>query len=115
MSQQILSDYEKRSEHFARCEAIIMQAVNDIYEHRLDGKLNYFAMDRDNTFLGPTYIEIRNWIEVHKRFIMENVGGRCRSLARDKRPPWLEIEYDSNRRVHVYPKQEEWKGRTKQQ
>jgi len=84
MSQQQLSDFEKRIGQFARCRAYILQAVN--------------------ANPGMTYIEIREWIKAHKRFIMENVDARVRELAREMKPPYVTIEYDASGRVHVYPK-----------
>jgi hypothetical protein len=66
----------------ARCRAYVLQAVN--------------AQE------GMTYVEIREWIRMHKRFIMENVGARVRELARELKPPLVRIEYDGKGQVHVF-------------
>lgn len=83
MTEQIsLSTWEKRVEHFARCRAYVLQAVN--------------------AEPGMTYIEIRKWIEEHKRFVMENVGARVRELAREIKPAMVKIVYDEHGKAHVY-------------
>lgn len=70
----------------ARCRAYVLQAVN--------------------TKPGMTYIEIRQWIQRHKQFIMENVGARVRELARELSVPYVRIEYDEGHHAHVYPVKE---------
>ena len=86
MNQQIeLGDFDRRAEHFARCRAYVLQAVT--------------------ANPGMTYIEIRIWIEEHRRFIMEDVGRRVRELARDLKPAFVMICYDGGGHAHVYPKE----------
>ena len=80
-----LSVFDKRVEHFARCRAYVLQAVT--------------------ANPGMTYIEIREWIREHKRFIMEDIGRRVRELARDLNPAFVEIRYDGGGHAHVYPKE----------
>jgi hypothetical protein len=75
--------FEKRAEMFPRCRAYVLQAVNA------------------NPGMG--YIEIRQWIQEHLRFTMENVGARVRELAREIQPSMVTIEYDRNGNAHVYP------------
>ena len=91
--------WEKRVEHFARCRAHCRQAVNDIYNKRSNGDLQYFASDENNKWLGPTYMEIRFWIQERFRYWQENVQGRCKEDY-DK---YLRKETDDNGRVHVFP------------
>ena len=40
-------------------------------------------------------MEIRSWIKINYGYEMENVGARCRELARDLNPAKIVIEYDS--------------------
>ena len=40
-------------------------------------------------------MEIRCWIKINLGYEMENVGARCRELARDLNPSKIVIEYDS--------------------
>ena len=58
------------------------------------------------THPGISYAGIRHWIKEHKRFTLENVGGRCRELAREENPPRARIEYDKKGHAHVYPVKE---------
>jgi len=67
------------------------------------GNLQYYARpDRKtrNTHVGPTYVEIRLWIEEEKGFIVENVGARCREMFDSGE---MRREEDVKGRVHVYP------------
>ena len=38
------------------------------------------------------YMEIRSWIKINLGYEMENVGARCRELARDLNPAQIVIE-----------------------
>lgn len=80
--QQSLADFERRAEHFSRCRAYVLQAVN--------------------AKPGIGYKEIREWIQEHKRFTMENVGARVRELAREVKPAMVKIQYDEHGNARVY-------------
>jgi len=62
---------------------------------------------------GIGYSAIRYWIKEHKRFTLENVGGRCRELAREEKPARARIEYDGKGHVHVYLVEESQRWRRK--
>ena len=81
MTQQQISSFNP--EVNARCRALVLQAVN--------------------AKPGMTYVEIREWIMMNKRFHMENVGARVRELARELKIPYVAIKYDGKHRAHVYP------------
>lgn len=82
--------YEEHSVNFARCRALVLQAVNKK--------------------AGMTYPEIRSWILKNKHFEMEDVGRRVRELARETVPPLVRIAYDHRGRAIVYPAKEEDDG-----
>ena len=72
--------YENRKESFARCRALVLQAIH--------------------AKPGMTYMEIRVWIKKHKDFWMEGADARCRELyvlGHARR------EADEKGTIHVYP------------
>ena len=95
-----LTTWEKKVEHFSRCRAHVYQAVKDIHGKRSNGDLKFFAEDENNTWLGPTYVEIRLWIHEHYRYWLENVGARCRE---GYNLDHIRKESEENGRVHVFP------------
>ena len=56
-------------------------------------------------------MEIRSWIKINYGYEMENVGARCRELARDLNPAKIVIEYDSYGWAWVSPKIEGMEGK----
>lgn len=96
------SQVEQSVDRFAHSRACVRQAVYDITTQRRLGNSQYFADPTKprTVHVGPTYVEIRIWIEKNKDFIMENVGARCRQLFEFGE---LRKEEGSDRRVHVYP------------
>jgi len=100
MTQSTLN-WEKRVAHFAESRAHVCQAVSDIVKKR-KSDADYYRVKRNgaDSFLGPTYVEIRLWIREHKRYEMENVGARCRELYS---LGWMRKETEDSGRVHVFP------------
>jgi len=49
-------------------------------------------------------MEIRCWIKINLGYEMENVGVRCRELARATMKPQITIEYDSYGWAWVSPR-----------
>ena len=56
-------------------------------------------------------MEIRAWIKLNLSYEMENVGARCRELARATMKPQITIEYDSYGWAWVTPKIEGMEGK----
>lgn len=77
------SRFERQQGEWSYCRALILQAVNKQP--------------------GMMYKEIRKWIENEKDVLIENVGARCRELARELNPPLATITYDERGNAHVYP------------
>ena len=99
------SQVQEAIDRFAHSRACVRQAVFDITTQRKLGNSQYYADPTQprTEHVGPTYVEIRIWIEKNKEFIMENVGARCRYLFDCGE---MRKEVDATGRVHVYPQKQ---------
>jgi len=82
-------------DRYNRAREDVLEAIRTIYRAKL---MNPHVREK-----GVTYLEIRNWIKIHKRYDMENVGARCRELARDFNPPLILIQYNDREHALVTP------------
>ena len=73
-------NFDDSIEDLARRRALVLLAVTDIVQQRDLGNLKYFASDPENQIIGPTCLEIRNWIHKRKDILLENVPNRCGEL-----------------------------------
>ena len=80
MENQVLDKYAKARDD-------VLRAVREIRRNKLS---NPHIMEKR-----VCYMEIRCWIKINLGYEMENVGARCRELARDLNPAKIVIEYDS--------------------
>jgi len=90
---------------------MIQEQVLDKYAKARDNVLTAIREIRRNKLSNPNitekrvcYMEIRSWIKINLGYEMENVGARCRELARDMNPAKIVIEYDSYGWAWVSPK-----------
>ena len=79
MTMQVLDKY-------CRARQDVLTAVREIRRNKLS---NPHIMEKR-----VCYMEIRSWIKINLGYEMENVGARCRELAREISPPQIVIEYD---------------------
>ena len=89
MTVQVLDKYAKARED-------VLMAVREIRRNKLSNP--HITEKR------VCYMEIRSWIKINLGYEMENVGARCRELARDLNPAKIVIEYDSYGWAWVTPK-----------
>ena len=89
MGQQVVDKYAKARQD-------VLRAVREIRRNKLSNP--------NITEKRVCYMEIRNWIKLNLGYEMENVGARCRELARDLNPAQIVIEYDGYGWAWVSPK-----------
>jgi len=80
MTTQVLEKYDKARQD-------VLTAIREIRRNKLS---NPYIVEKR-----VCYMEIRSWIKINLGYEMENVGARCRELARDMNPAQITIEYDS--------------------
>jgi hypothetical protein len=83
-------------EKYAHARNDVLEAIRTIRRNKLQNP--HIAEKR------VCYMEIRCWIKIHKGYEMENVGARCRELARDSNPSAITIEYDESGWAWVTPR-----------
>lgn len=94
---------EKAIERFSHARACIRQAVHHIINQRRIGNLQYAKnphIKYPNRYIGPTYAEIRMWIQREKNIHIETIARRVLDLVRAGE---MRKETDESGRVHVYP------------
>ena len=77
---------EQVVDKYAKARQDVLTAVREIRRNKL--------ANPHITEKRVCYMEIRSWIKINLGYEMENVGARCRELARDMNPPQITIEYD---------------------
>lgn len=83
-------------ERFNRARQDVLKAIREIRRNKLSNPhINEKRV---------CYMEIRSWIKINLGYEMENVGARCRELARDIQPAEIVIDYDVDGWVWVTPK-----------
>jgi len=95
-------------DRFAHSRAIVRKAVHAITLQRRLGNLQYYVdpfRKERNRHVGPTYPEIRLWIQREMEIHVEGVDRRCREMF-EKGTGEMRRETDEKGRVHVYPTEE---------
>jgi len=78
---------EQVLDKYAKARQDVLTAIREIRRNKLSNP--HITEKR------VCYMEIRCWIKINLGYEMENVGARCRELARDLNPAKIVIEYDS--------------------
>lgn len=102
MSSQI----EQTVDKWEHSRALVRKAVHQITTQRKLGNMNYYFSpfsEGPNTHVGPTYPEIRLWIQKEEDIHVEGVDRRCRELFDAGE---FRRETDGKGRIHVYPVKE---------
>jgi hypothetical protein len=88
----------------------MLSQPKDKFAHAREDVLDAVRQIRRNKLSNPhisekrvSYMEIRAYIKIRFGYEMENVGARCRELARDLNPPAIRIEYDEFNWAWVTP------------
>ena len=101
-----MSQVEQAVDRFAHSRALIRKAVHAITTQRRIGNLQYYAdpyRKGPNRHVGPSYPEIRLWIQRELDIHVEAIDRRCRELFEFGE---MRREEDEKGRVHVYPSKE---------
>jgi len=101
----MISQTAQLEDRFAHSRAIVRKAVHAITLQRRLGNLQYYAdpfRKERNRHVGPTYPEIRLWIQREMEIHVEGVDRRCREMF-EKGTGEMRRETDEKGRVHVYP------------
>jgi len=97
VTSQVIED------RFAHSRALVRKAVHAIVTQRTCGNMKYYHDPFSkgvNKHVGPTYPEIRLWIQRELEVHVEGIDRRCRELFDSGE---MRREEDVKGRVHVYP------------